>query len=113
MVNVDEALVSEDPKVVKRLRGSISTQVTCDINLLKKELSKRQDGKFELDKISHQLIKIQKKKLISHFETIQKLHDRFILIREEGLSDEAEAELADEDAKYMENVTLQVCPILL
>ena len=112
MVNVDEALVSEDPKIVKRLRGSISTQITCDINLLKKELSKRQDGKFELDKISHQLIKIQKKKLTSHFETIQKLHDRFILIREEGLSDEAEAELANEDAKYMENVTLQVCPIL-
>ena len=112
MVTVDEALVSEDPKVVKRLRGSICTQITCDLNLLNKEINKKQDGGFDLATISHQLIKIQKKKLLEHFDTIQKLHDRYILVREEGLTEKLEQLLVEEDISYMENITLKVCPIL-
>ena len=41
MATAEEALKSNDPKVVKILRGSISTQLTCDINLLEKELAKK------------------------------------------------------------------------
>ena len=112
MVTAEEALSSNDPQVVKRLRGSLSTQVTCDINLLSKELGKQQEGKFDLQKISHQLIKIQRKKLHDHFEAVQKLHDRYISIRSEGEDEEAEEALNLEDINYMENITLRVCPIL-
>ena len=112
MVTVGEALNSEDPKLIKRLRGSICTQITCDVNLLSKELNKKQNGRFDLLNISHQLIKIQKKKLLEHFDTIQKLHDRYILVRDEGLTEELEQSLVEEDITYMENITLKVCPIL-
>ena len=112
MVTVEEALTSDDPKVVKRLRGTISAQITCDVNLLNKELSKKLGEEFVLDKISHQLIRVQKKKLTDHFEVIQKLHDRYICIREEGDNDESEEKLVEQDISYMEQVTMKVCPIL-
>ena len=92
MVTADEALKSDDPKEVKRLRGSISTQISCDINLLQKELSKKVEKGFDYGRISPQLIKTQKKKLLGHFELIQKLHERFIQVREEGLDEETEKE---------------------
>ena len=50
MVTAEEALISRDPKEIKRLRGSISTQITIDINLLEKELAKKAGGSFDLDK---------------------------------------------------------------
>ena len=112
MVTAEEALQSQDPKTVKRLRGSINTQIQCDVNLLEKELQKKQNGNFDLSKISPQLIKIQKKKLLSHFELIQKLHDRFVAIREEGETEDAEAALVQDDMNYMLNITVLVCPIL-
>ena len=40
MVTVDEALKSDDPKDVKRARAAISTQISCDVGLLKRELGK-------------------------------------------------------------------------
>ena len=77
MVTAEEALKSSDPKEIKRLRGSISTQITIDINLLTKELAKKTDGSFDLEKMCHQIIKIHKKKLSTHFDLIQKLHERY------------------------------------
>ena len=112
MVTTDEALKSEDPNVVKRLRGSICTQITCDINLLNKELAKKTDTRFDIEKISHQLIKIQRKKLVDHFDLVQKLHDRFITIRVEGPDDESEEALVVADIEYMQKITLRVCPVL-
>ena len=112
MVTVEEALTSDDPKVVKRLRGTTSAQITCDVNLLNKELSKKLGEEFVLDKISHQLIRVQKKKLTDHFEVIQKLHDRYICIRDEGDNVESEEKLVEQDISYMEQVTMKVCPIL-
>ena len=50
MFTAEEALKSCDPKEVKRLRSSISAQVTCDINILQKELNKKQEDKYEYDK---------------------------------------------------------------
>ena len=50
MVTALEALKSSDPKEIKRLRGSISTQITIDINLLTKELAKKTGGSFDLER---------------------------------------------------------------
>ena len=48
MVNAEEALTSDDPNIVKRLRGSISTQISCDVKLLEKELAKKKMGHLTL-----------------------------------------------------------------
>ena len=112
MVTAEEALASEDPSVVRRLRGSINTQITCDVNLLEKELSKKLNGEIDLDSISHQLIRIQKRKLNEHFELFHKLHDRYILIREEGDTEAEEESLVQADVDYLEKITIKVCPIL-
>ena len=112
MVTAEDALKSEDPKEVKRLRGSISTQISCDINLLQKELSKKLENGFDYEKISPQLIKTQKKKLLGHFDLIQKLHERFMEVREEGLDEQAEQELIALDMNYSEDITSKVCLVL-
>ena len=93
MVTATEALLSSDPKIVKRLRGSISTQLSCDKNILEKALSQKINGNFDFEKISPQLVKTQKGKLQNHFELVQKLHDKYIEVREEGLNDEEEQSL--------------------
>ena len=105
MATAEEALKSNDPKVVKRLRGSISTQLTCDINLLEKELAKKKDGKYDLDQINHQLMKMEKKKLHTHLDLIEKLHDRYLAIREEGLDDDEEQLLKAGDIQYREGTS--------
>lgn len=112
MVTAEEALTSNDPTVVKRLRGSISAQVTSDLNILEKELSKKQGEIFNYEGISPQLIKIQKKKLLSHFDILQKLHERYAQIREEGVDEEVELTLVEADSNYIETITTKVCPIL-
>ena len=90
MATAEEALKSNDPKVMKRLTRPISTQLTCDINLLEGQLTKKKDGKYDLDQINHQIMKIQKKKLHTHLDLIEKLHDRYLAIHEEGLNDDEE-----------------------
>ena len=105
MVTADEAIKSGQPKDVKRARASISAQITCDINLLKRELAKELNGDFDYEKISPQLIKIQKKKLSDHFELIQKLHEKYLEVREEGVDDEAEQLLMEDNIRYMDNIT--------
>ena len=109
MATAEEALKSDDPKVVKRLMRSNSTQLTCDINLLETELTKKKDGKYNLDQINHQIMKIQKKKLHTHLDLIEKLHDRYLAIREEGLDDDEEQLLK---IKYREDITVKVGLIL-
>jgi len=47
MVTAEEAIKSDDSKVVKRARRSISTQITCDVGLLNRELEKQINGGFE------------------------------------------------------------------
>ena len=76
MATIEEAISSCDPLLVKRLRGSISAQIECDTYLLNTELMKKDEGLFRLDEISPQLIKVQKGKLLVHFDDIQKIHDR-------------------------------------
>ena len=112
MVTAEEALKSDDPIVVKRLRSSISAQITCDLNILEKELSKKRGEAFNFEKISPQLVKTQKKKLVAHFELIQRLHDRFMEVRDEGLNEETEASLVESDVEFMTGITSKVCPVL-
>ena len=88
MYTTEEALVSTDPKLVKRLRGSSSTQVLCNLNILIKALANRKDGQFDFENISPQLVVGHKSKLLSHFEMIQKLHERYIVLRETGVAEE-------------------------
>ena len=112
MVSAEEALSSDVPATVRKLRGAIKVQIICDIKLLEKELAKRKDEELDLASISHELMKLQKKKLIAHFDLIQKLHDKYLEIREEGISTEAEEKLLLEDVNYMEEITSKVCPVL-
>ena len=81
MVTAEEALRSDDPNELKRLRGSISTQIACDIKLLQKKHAKKTGHSYHFEKISPQLIKSQRRNLQSHFELIQKLQERFGDIR--------------------------------
>ena len=90
MITVEEALRLDDPNRLKRLRALVNTQITCDINLLNEELNKEQNGQFALSQMSEQLIKIQKEKLLLHFDGIQKVHDRYLVFRDLGDSDDAE-----------------------
>ena len=112
MVTAEEALKSSDPSEVKRLRGSISTQISCDVKLLEKELSKKVDKKFNYDQISPQLIKNHKKKLLLHYDLIQKLQEKYVEVRDVGLSDKEEAALVESDVSYMEDISSKVCPLL-
>ena len=112
MVTAEEALKSCDPKEVKRLRSSISAQVTCDINILQKELNKKQEDKYEYDKISPHLIKTQKKKLVGHFDLLLKLHERFCEVRDEGSDDDGETNLIEADTQFISTITSKVCPLL-
>ena len=112
MVTATEALESSDPKIVKRLRGSISTQLSCDINILEKALSHKVDGSYDFGKISPQLVKTQKVKLKNHFDLVQKLHEKYIEVREEGLNDDEENSLIKDDINYIEQLTSKVYPVL-
>ena len=71
----------------------------------------RKQATFIIEKISPQLIKSQRKNLQSHFESIQKLQERFGEIREEGLTAESETALVEADVAYMEDITSRVCPL--
>ena len=104
MVTVTEALTSEDPKVVKRLRGSCSTQISCNLNILEKALSQRINNDYDYGKISPQLIRTHKAKLQNHFDLVQKLHDKFIELREEGSDEKEEEQLLKEDISYIQDI---------
>ena len=41
MVTAIEALSSSDPKLVKKLRGSIKAQISVDVNILEKALAEK------------------------------------------------------------------------
>ena len=112
MVTAEEALTCDDPKIVKRLRGSVKAQISCDINILSKQLSKKLGTNFNLENISPQLVKIQKKKLLEHLDSVQKLHDHYTIVRNEGDSEETEQKLIEEDENYMECIMVKVGPIL-
>ena len=73
MVILDEALLSEDPKIIKRLRGAFNTQIISDIDILNVELSKKNDEGFRLDEISHNLIEMKNKQLLNNFEVVKNL----------------------------------------
>ena len=112
MVTVEDALKSNDPKVIKKLRGSMSAQITCDLRLLNNELTKKLADKYNLETISYQLISMQKKKLLEHFDFIQQLHARYVTVRDEGENNDAEEALVEEDIEYMQKITIKVCPVL-
>ena len=112
MVSLGEALLSEDPKIIKRLRGAFNTQIISDIDILNVELSKKNDEGFRLDEISHNLIEMKNKQLLNNFEVVKKLHGKYVVIRNEGGYIESEQKLVEDDIKFMECLTLKVCQIL-
>ena len=65
-----------------------------------------------LDKISYELIKMQKDKLCNHFDFIQKLHDRYLMICNNEIDDNSNSIIIEEQIKFMENISIKVCPIL-
>ena len=112
MVSATDALTSSDPKLVKKLRGSIKTQLMVDVNILEKALAEKTNNQFNFDKISLQLVKSQRIKLQDHFNLVQKLHDHFIELRDEGHNTEEEDQLVIQDVDYMEKITSKVYPLL-
>lgn len=112
MVTAVEALSSSDPKLVKKLRGSIKAQLSVDVNILEKALAEKTNNKFNFDRISLQLVKSQKLKLQDHFSLVQKLHDHYIELRDEGHNTEEEDQLVIQDVDYMEKITSKVYPLL-
>ena len=75
-------------------------------------MEEKKNGTFDYEKNSPKLVKRHKKKLLGHFETIQKLHEKFLQVREEGVDVETEQQLIEEDINYTGDITSKVCPVL-
>ena len=88
----EEALKSTDVDLIKRCRKSMSAQITSDLNLINRELNKKDDTRYDLTSINDQLIQSKKKHLNDHFELILKLHERYIELRSEGVTEAEELE---------------------
>lgn len=110
MPTAEQALVSEDAAVVKKLRGNVLSQVTVDRIILSKELEKKKDGKHDLTGISFQLVETQEASLRKHFSMFQKLHERLIEIRDETI--EEEEKINQDDSTYYYNASSKVFPLL-
>ena len=108
MVNTAEALKSDDPQTIKSFMGSITSHITCDIKLIETELEKKQNGEFDIERISHQLIRLQKIRLSTHFNLIQDLNDRYIEVREAGVTEEAEKLLLKDDIAFIQQIADKV-----
>ena len=100
----EEALKSEDVALIKRCRSSMSTQITSDLNLLNRELSKKVDGCYNLSSINDQLVQSKKKHLNDHFELMLKLHERYVELRVEGVTEAEEQDLIQADMNYIEEI---------
>lgn len=47
-----------------------------------------------------------------HYELIQKLQERYVEVRDEGLSHEEESALVELDVGHIEDISSKVCPLL-
>ena len=104
----EEALRSSDVALIKRCRSSMSAQITADLNLLNRELSKTDNGKFDLSSINNQLVQSKKKNLNDHFDLMFKLHERYVELRPEGSTDTEEQEFIVADTDYINDIETRV-----
>ena len=104
----EEALKSTDVDLIKRCRKSMSAQITSDLNLINRELNKKDDTRYDLTSINDQLIQSKKKHLNDHFELILKLHERYIELRSEGVTEAEELEFITADSDYINNIETKV-----
>ena len=104
----EEALKSTDVDLIKRCRKSMSAQITSDLNLINRELNKKDDTRYDLTSINDQLIQSKKKHLNDHFELILKLHERYIELRTEGVTEAEELEFMTADSDYINNIETKV-----
>ena len=111
MVTAAEALLSEDLEIIKRFKRSSRIQIKCNLNILENALANRNEGKFIFEKISSNLIKNHKEKLQNSYYLIQKLQDRYIEIRPEGLDENKENRLVSEDIEFIKMVSSEVQPV--
>ena len=86
----------------------MSAQITADLHLLNRELSKTDNGKFDLFSINNQLIQSKKKNLYDHFGLIFKLHERYVDLRPEGSTDTEEQEFIVADTDYINEIETRV-----
>ena len=104
----EEALKSTDVALIKRCRASMSTQITSSLNLINRELSKKDENRYDLSSINDQLVQSKKKHLNDHFELMYKLHERYIELRPVGVTDVEEDELNQADMDYLNEVETRV-----
>ena len=107
-----EALKSTDPRAVKYARRAVKGQVTMGATRLTNLLQKTTDGKFDFDNISYPIVSEVYTKLMSDFELINQLHDRYVQVRAEGQDDDEENRLVDEEVRYMLDVSTQMYAVL-
>ena len=86
----------------------MSTQITSSLNLINRELSKKDENRYDLSSINDQLVQSKKKHLNDHFELMYKLHERYIELRPVGVTDVEEAELNQADMDYLNEVETRV-----
>ena len=86
----------------------MSTQITSDLTLLNRELSKKDDTRYDLSSINDQLVQSKRKHLEAHFELVLKLHERYIELRTEGVTEAEETELITADMTYINNIETKV-----
>ena len=107
-----EALESTVPRIVKNARRAIKRQVTMGTTRLTNLLQKPSDGDFDFDNISYPVVLEVYTKLMSDFELINQLHDRYVQVRAEGQDDDEENRLVDEEVRYMLDVSTQMYAVL-
>ena len=104
----EEALKSTDVVLIKKCRASMSTQITSDLTLLNRELSKKDDTRYDLSSINDQLVQSKRKHLEVHFKLVLKLHERYIELWTEGVTEAEETELITADMTYINNIETKV-----
>ena len=104
----EEALKSDDVALIKRCRSSMATQITADLLMLNRELNKKVNESFDLPSINDQVVQSKRKHLSEHFELILKLHERFVELRAEGVTEAEEQDLIQADITFIDAIEMKV-----
>ena len=112
MVTASEALLSDDPEIIKRFKRSSKLQILCNVNILQNALSNKTEEGFVFGKINSQLIRAHKTKLEDNFKLIQDLHKRYIEACVNNLDAVEENKLLQDEIKFLEDINSKVFTVL-
>ena len=96
MASLEDAISSEDPKVIKNKRSSIQGMMNKLQNSLRKLPTKSED-KFDHDKIKRLRVQQEHTKLKRLEENFDEIHQAFLHYREEGKDEPEESSILEKE----------------